>query len=336
MKVKAAELEVRAASPEFWSDPSAGKLLKELTRTREQLTSIDTLCADVEELAELSRIADAEGDESIEAELDASLAELAGRIREKELEQMLSGPDDHRDAIMTIHPGAGGVESMDWTAMLARMYQRWAERRGYQWQVLDMLPGDEAGVKSLTAEISGTHAYGYLKAECGVHRLVRISPFDASSRRHTSFASVNVLPEVDDAIAIEIDERDIRVDTYRASGAGGQHVNKTSSAVRITHIPSGIVVQCQSERSQHRNRENAMKILMSRLYRKRVEEEEARQAQIQGEKTEIAWGNQIRSYVLQPYSLVKDHRTDASTGNVQAVLDGEIDDFIEAFLLHRA
>lgn len=310
--------------------------MQELTRTREQLGSIDALCADVEELAELARIAENEGDESIEAELDTSLQELIGRLREKELEHMLGGQDDRRDAILTIHPGAGGTESMDWTAMLARMYQRWAERRGYEWRVLDMLPGDEAGVKSLTAEVSGTHAYGYLKAERGVHRLVRISPFDASKRRHTSFASVHVLPEVDDAIAIEIDDRDIRVDTFRASGAGGQHVNKTSSAVRITHIPTSIVVQCQNERSQHRNRENAMKILMSRLYQRRLEEEEARQAEIRGVKTEIAWGNQIRSYVLQPYMLVKDHRTDASTGNVQAVLDGEIDAFIEAFLLHRA
>ena len=297
--------------------------------------SLDSLDVDVEELAELARITDGEGDESIEAELRASLDDLMTRIRDKELEQMLSGADDHRDAILTIHPGAGGTESMDWAAMLARMYQRWAERRGFAWRLLDMLPGDEAGVKSLTAEVGGEHAYGYLKAERGVHRLVRISPYDASKRRHTSFASVDVVPEVDDAINIEIDEKDIRVDTYRASGAGGQHVNKTSSAVRITHMPTGIVVQCQNERSQHRNRENAMKILLSRLYQKRREEEEARRAEAQGAKTEIAWGNQIRSYVLQPYSLVKDHRTDVSSGNVQAILDGEIDQFIEAFLLSR-
>ncbi len=329
------ELEAKAASPSFWDDPSAGKMLQELTRAKEQLAGLDELQAEIHELAELARIAHEDGDEGMESEIAASLDALEARVRKKELEQMLGGPDDHRDALLTIHPGAGGTESMDWAAMLARMYQRWAERRGYEWKVLDVLMGEEAGVKSLTAEVAGSYAYGYLKAERGVHRLVRISPFDASKRRHTSFASVDVTPEVDDTITIEINEKDLRIDTFRASGAGGQHVNKTSSAVRITHIPTGIVVQCQNERSQHRNRENAMKILMSRLYQKRREEEEARRAEEEGVKGEIAWGNQIRSYVLQPYSLVKDHRTDTSTGNVQAVLDGEIDEFIEAFLLRR-
>ncbi|MCU0612239.1 MAG: peptide chain release factor 2 [Candidatus Eisenbacteria bacterium] len=333
LRSRAAELEARVSSPEFWSDPSAGRMLQELTRAREGLGRIDGLSAEVDEYTELARLVEAEGDESLSAELDISVQQLGKRIRAMELEHMLSGADDHRDAILTIHPGAGGIESMDWAAMLSRMYQRWAERHGHAWRVLDMSPGEEAGVKSLTAEVAGVNAYGYLKAERGVHRLVRISPFDASRRRHTSFASVSVLPEIDDTITVEIGDKDLRVDTFRASGAGGQHVNKTSSAVRITHIPTGTVVQCQSERSQHRNRENAMKILMSRLYQRQMEEEEAKRLEIQGEKTDIAWGNQIRSYVLQPYSLVKDHRTDLSDGNVQAILDGAIDQFIEGFLL---
>lgn len=335
LKRKVEEGERRASSPEFWADPSAGKILQDVTKAKQELESLDQLERSIAELEEFALMAEAEGDEALDAELQQQAEELLSRIRMRELEQMLSGPDDHRDAILTIHPGAGGTESMDWASMLARMYQRWAERRGYRWNVLDVLPGEEAGVKSLTAEVSGRYAYGYLKAERGVHRLVRISPFDASRRRHTSFASVDVTPEVDDPITVDISEKDIKVETFRASGAGGQHVNKTSSAVRITHIPTGIVVQCQNERSQHRNRENAMKILMSRLYQKKLEEEEARQAALRGEKTEIAWGNQIRSYVLQPYSLVKDHRTDESTGDVAAVLDGELDRFMEAFLLRK-
>jgi len=222
---------------------------------------------------------------------------------------------------------------MDWAQMLARMYQRWTEARGFGWKILELLPGDEAGIKSLSAVVSGKDTYGYLKAERGVHRLVRISPFDANHRRHTSFASVFVYPEVDDEISVTIDGNDLRIDTYRASGAGGQHVNKTSSAIRITHEPSGIVVQCQNERSQFRNRENAMKILLSRLYQRKLEEEEAKRAKLHASKSDIAWGSQIRSYVLHPYSLVKDHRTGLDVGNVQAVLDGRIDQFIEAVLL---
>jgi peptide chain release factor 2 len=246
---------------------------------------------------------------------------------------MLSGPDDHRNAILDLHPGAGGTESMDWAQMLSRMYQRWCEARGFQWRTLDILPGDEAGIKSISAEVAGRNAYGYLKAERGVHRLVRLSPFDANHRRHTSFASVFVFPAVDDEITVDVDENDLRIDTYRASGAGGQHVNKTSSAVRITHLPTGIVVQCQNERSQFRNKENAMKILLSKLYQRKMEEEDAKRAELHAGKSEIAWGSQIRSYVLHPYSLVKDHRTGVETGNVQAVLDGSIHHFIEAFLL---
>jgi len=234
-----------------------------------------------------------------------------------------------------IHAGAGGTEAQDWAEMLTRMYTRWAEDHGYTVEVLDSLPGEEAGIKSISLAVKGHRAYGYLKAERGVHRLVRISPFDASGRRHTSFASVTVEPDVEDDGEIEIDPSDLRIDTYRASGAGGQHVNKTESAVRITHLPTGIVVQCQSERSQHSNRDRAMRMLRARLLQRKLEEQQKKMAELRGEQAEIAWGSQIRSYVFQPYTMVKDHRTDAETGNVQAVMDGEIDMFIEAYLRHK-
>jgi peptide chain release factor 2 len=249
---------------------------------------------------------------------------------------MLQGPDDHMGALLTIHPGAGGLESQDWAEMLTRMYTRWAERHGYQVNVLDLQPGDEAGIKSATLEVSGQDAYGYLRAEKGIHRLVRISPFDAQSRRHTSFASVFVYPDIDDEIEVEIDESDLRIDTYRASGAGGQHVNKTDSAVRITHVPTKIVVTCQQERSQHKNRSTAMKMLKAALYERALEEQEKERAVLESTKTEIGWGNQIRSYVFQPYTMVNDHRTEVKIGDVNKVMDGDLDPFIEAYLKQSA
>ena len=245
---------------------------------------------------------------------------------------MLQGDDDHREAMVTIHPGAGGLESQDWAAMLSRMYRRWAEKRGYAVDVLDLQPGEEAGIKSVTLEISGECAYGYLRAEKGVHRLVRISPFDSQSRRHTSFASVFVYPVVNDEIEIEIDEADLRIDTFRASGAGGQHVNKTDSAIRITHQPTGTVVSCQQERSQHKNRSTAMKMLKAALWQRAQEERDREKQAVEASKTEIAWGNQIRSYVFAPYTMVNDHRTEIKKGDVGAVMDGALDPFIEAYL----
>jgi peptide chain release factor 2 len=274
-----------------------------------------------------------DNDQNILEELDQETKQIEARAKELELRGLLSNPEDEKNAILTIHPGAGGTESHDWAQMLMRLYLRWCERKEFKTEILDILSGEEAGIKSVTVEINGRYAYGYLKAESGVHRLVRISPFDASGRRHTSFASIFVVPEIDDDIEIEIEPNDLRIDTYRASGAGGQHVNRTDSAVRITHIPTNIVVTCQSERSQHKNKANAMKILKSRLYQRKLEEERAKRQKLEDRKTEIAWGNQIRSYVFHPYNMVKDHRTDHETGNVQRVMDGEIDDFIYAFLL---
>lgn len=252
-----------------------------------------------------------------------------------EIESTLSGEDDSKDALLTIHAGAGGTEAQDWAEMLFRMYSRWLERQNFQFKVIDLQVGEEAGIKGAVVEVTGQFAFGYLKAESGVHRLVRLSPFDANHRRHTSFASIFVYPEVDDDVEIEIDPKDLRIDTYRASGAGGQHVNKTSSAVRITHFPTNIVVQCQSERSQHLNKESAMKILRARLYQIKKEEEAEKLSKIEKSKKEIAWGSQIRSYVFHPYSMVKDHRTGVEKGNIQGVMDGDLDDFIKAYLIHK-
>lgn len=281
---------------------------------------------------ELATLLELEPDDGMEAELALEASGVEKGLDVLELQTMLQGDDDHRDAILTIHPGAGGTESQDWAEMLERMYTRWAERRGATIHMLDHQPGDEAGIKSVTLEITGDHIYGYLKAEKGVHRLVRISPFDAQSRRHTSFASVFVYPLVDDEIEIEIDDGDLRVDTYRASGAGGQHVNKTDSAIRITHLPTNIVVQCQKERSQHKNRATAMKMLKAALYQRALDEKEKEREAVEATKTEIGWGNQIRSYVFHPYTMVNDHRTEMKVGDVHAVLDGKLDEFIEAFL----
>jgi peptide chain release factor 2 len=264
------------------------------------------------------------------------VAEVAEAMAQTELTQILSGPDDRRNAIVSLHPGAGGTEAQDWAEILLRMYLRWADCRGYRKEILEYQPGEEAGVKSVTFTVEGDYAYGYLKAEAGIHRLVRISPFDANSRRHTSFASVFVYPEVDDTIKVEINEADLRVDTYRSSGAGGQHVNKTDSAVRLTHMPTGIVVACQNERSQHKNRAMAMKILRSRLYELEIEKQREKMDVFHKTKKDIAWGSQIRSYVLHPYRMVKDHRTGTEIGNADAVLDGDIDKFIQAYLLQAS
>jgi peptide chain release factor 2 len=274
--------------------------------------------------------------ESVETELATALATYERDVQSAEVRTMLSGDLDRKNAIITIHPGAGGTESQDWAEMLMRMYLRWTERRGFGREVLDLQPGDEAGIKSTTLLVTGDYAYGLLAAEAGVHRLVRISPFDQAARRHTSFASLYVWPELADDIDIEIDEKDLRIDTFRSSGAGGQHVNVTDSAVRLTHLPTGIVVSCQNERSQHKNRASAMKVLKSRLYDMRLKEQQAKMAQLGGEKKGIAFGSQIRSYVLHPYQMVKDHRTKFQVGDINRILDGDLDEFIKAYLLKKA
>ena len=283
-------------------------------------------------LQEMAELLEDESDDEMEAEVVQELQRAEKAVAELELKTMLQGPDDHRDALVTIHPGAGGTESQDWAEMLTRMYTRWAEKHGFSVAVLDLQPGEEAGLKSVTLEIKGQYAFGYLRAEAGVHRLVRISPFDSQARRHTSFSSVFVYPMVDDEIEIEIDEGDLRIDTFRASGAGGQHVNKTDSAIRITHEPTGIVVSCQQERSQHKNKATAMKMLKAALYQRAQEEREKERAALEATKTDISWGNQIRSYVFQPYTMVNDHRTELKDGDVQGVMDGDLDPFIEAYL----
>lgn len=284
----------------------------------------------------LFELAQEENDEEAAREVEENLEKIEKGILGLELQRMLQNEDDHNDAIVVIHSGAGGTESQDWAEILLRMYLRWAEKNRYKTEIIDILPGEEAGIKSVTFTVVGRYAYGFLKAEIGVHRLVRISPFDANRRRHTSFASVFIYPDVEDEIKIEIDEADLRIDTFRSSGAGGQHVNKTDSAVRITHIPTGIVVQCQNERSQHRNKAMAMKVLRARLYELQVKERNQKMEEMHASKKEIAWGSQIRSYILHPYRLVKDHRTGIEVGDVDAVLDGEIDSFIQAYLLSQS
>ena len=321
----------------FWDDQEAARqVIDESNRLKGWVGPWTELDRKSAELTELGELLEADEDPELEAEWLSEIDDLGRRAEALEVRTMLQGPDDHRGALLTIHPGAGGLESQDWAEMLTRMYTRWAERRGYQVSVLDLQPGDEAGIKSATLEVSGQDAYGYLRAEKGIHRLVRISPFDAQSRRHTSFASVFVYPDIDDEIEVEIDESDLRVDTYRASGAGGQHVNKTDSAIRITHVPTKIVVTCQQERSQHKNRSTAMKMLKAALYERAVEEQEKEKAVLESTKTEIGWGNQIRSYVFQPYTMVNDHRTEVKIGDVNKVMDGDLDPFIEAYLKQSA
>lgn len=288
---------------------------------------------EIEEAELLLEMAVEERDGDAEREVAQSLAAIENDIDTTELECMFSGEHDANNAIVSIHAGAGGTEAQDWVDMLMRMYLRWAEDKGFKTSILDYLAGDEAGVKSVSIFFNGKYAYGYLRSELGIHRLVRISPFDASGRRHTSFASVMVMPELDDTVHVDIDDKELRIDTYRSSGSGGQHVNKTDSAIRITHLPTGIVVQCQNERSQHRNKDMAMKMLTAQLYEREREKKAEEQQSLHGEKKEIAWGSQIRSYILQPYRLIKDHRTDHEMGNVDAVLDGRLDSFIKAYLL---
>ena len=324
------------SSASFWDDKEKSQAtvqkLKANKEITEPLQQFQQSFEDVEVLAEL---AEEEQDEGAAQEALEEARTLADRLSRFEFRAMLNGPDDLRNAYLSIHAGAGGTESCDWVAMLLRMYTHWAAANEYECEMVEDLPGEEAGFRRVMALVRGPWAYGYLKSEIGVHRLVRISPFDSNARRHTSFAAVDVMPEVDEHVDIEIDEKDLRVDTYRSSGAGGQHVNKTSSAVRIAHIPTGIVVQCQNERSQHKNRKQAMSLLRAKLYRLKEQEREAEIAKAYDEKGEIAWGNQIRSYVLQPYQLVKDLRTGVETSNVQAVLDGDISMFLEGYLKHR-
>ncbi|MCC3374057.1 peptide chain release factor 2 [Cohnella sp. REN36] len=328
-----ANFEEKMSAPDFWDDnEKAQGVITELNAIRSVVEQYQKLFSEQEDLEGMLEILEEETDEEMEAEWVASVKALNEKVDGFELQLLLNQPYDKSHAILELHPGAGGTESQDWASMLYRMYTRWAEKKGFKVELLDYLPGDEAGIKSVTIMVRGYNAYGYLKAEKGVHRLVRISPFDASGRRHTSFVSCDVVPEIPDDIQIDIRPEDLRVDTYRASGAGGQHINKTDSAIRITHLPTGIVVACQTERSQISNRDRAMKMLQSKLYEKKIQEQQAELAAIRGEQLDIAWGSQIRSYVFHPYSMVKDHRTSVETGNVQAVMDGELDPFIDGYL----
>jgi peptide chain release factor 2 len=321
------------SAPGFWDDREAAQAtIEEINEHKRWVDTWQNLENQRDDLGLLYELAVEEDDGEALTEVQAEANALEKNLAELEFRNMLSGRDDAKNALLTIHPGAGGTESSDWAQMLLRMYMRWIERRGFRKELMDLQPGDEAGIKSATVEVTGKYAYGYLKAEAGVHRLVRLSPFDSQNRRHTSFASVFVYPEIEDAVEIEINESELRVDTYRASGAGGQHVNKTDSAVRITHLPTGIVVQCQNERSQHKNRSSAMKILRARLYQFQEEEKKKALEAVEHTKKRIEWGNQIRSYVLHPYNMVKDHRTGEETSNVEAVMDGNIDAFIHAYL----
>jgi len=331
------ELNKVTSQPDFWNDAEkAQSILREQAAFKGVIDSWEKHRSDLEEARFFLDVAKDEKNEEALTEAATKVTEVAKGMAQTELTQLLGGPDDRRNAIVSLHPGAGGTEAQDWAEILLRMYLRWCDRRGYRKEILEYQPGEEAGVKSVTLLVEGDYAYGYLKAEAGIHRLVRISPFDANSRRHTSFASVFVYPEVDDDIKVEINEADLRVDTYRSSGAGGQHVNKTDSAVRLTHIPTGIVVACQNERSQHKNRAMAMKILKSRLYDLEIEKQKEKMETYHKTKKDIAWGSQIRSYVLHPYRMVKDHRTSVEVGNADAVLDGDLDQFIQAYLLQAS
>ena len=334
---KIAELEYKMGEPSFWDDAAAAqKLNQELAALKGGVDTYKGLMAKYEDAETLYEMGIEEGDASMEDDIRAELDLIAEGLETLQLEVLLSGDYDANDAILTLHAGAGGTEAQDWTQMLLRMYGRWAERHGFAVETADLQPGDEAGVKSATLFIKGHNAYGFLKSEKGVHRLVRISPFDSQARRHTSFSACDVMPEIDDAVEVPINMDDVRVDYYRASGAGGQHINKTSSAVRMTHEPTGIVVQCQNERSQLQNKEQCMKMLRAKLFELEQEKKEEEIAKLEGVQQKIEWGSQIRSYVFQPYTMVKDVRTNAETGNVQAVMDGDIDPFIRAYLNAKA
>ncbi len=324
------------SDPSFWDDQQAAQtVINEANALKEAVNEFNSLNDTYEDLQVSYELVKEEFDEELADELASEIKELTSSLNKFELQLLLSDPYDKNNAILELHPGAGGTESQDWGSMLLRMYTRWAEKKGFKVETLDYLPGDEAGIKSVTLLIKGHNAYGYLKAEKGVHRLVRISPFDSSGRRHTSFVSCEVMPEFDDDIEVEVRTEDLKIDTYRASGAGGQHINTTDSAVRITHTPTNTVVTCQSERSQIKNREKAMKMLKAKLYQLEIDKQQAELAEIRGEQKEIGWGSQIRSYVFHPYSMVKDHRTSAEVGNVQGVMDGDLDPFIDAYLRSR-
>jgi len=324
------EIEKKAQSPDFWNDrANAQKLMGRLKLYKKDIETIKRVEEELQYLEELEELRE---EEEFQREYEKELAKLQKDVEELEIKALFRDEDDTKNAILSIHPGAGGTESQDWAEMLMRMYLRWIERKGFKYKIIDLQPGDVAGIKDVTIFVEGDYAYGYLKAERGVHRLVRISPFDANQRRHTSFASVFVYPEAED-VEVEIKEDELKIDTFRSSGPGGQHMQKNETAVRITHIPTGIVVTCQSERSQHQNKTIALKILKARLYNYYKEKEKEKLEDVEKEKGDIAWGNQIRSYILHPYKMVKDHRTGVETGNPNAVLDGEIDDFIKAFLL---
>ncbi|WP_147629694.1 peptide chain release factor 2 [Oceanobacillus picturae] len=332
-KARIQELELEMADPGFWNDQEAAqKVINEVNGLKSYSENFEALEERIENLEVSYELVKEENDQELFQELSGEMTEIISDINEFELLMLLSEPYDANNAILELHPGAGGTESQDWASMLLRMYQRWAEAKDFKVEMLDYLAGEEAGVKSVTLLIKGHNAYGYLKAEKGVHRLVRISPFDSSGRRHTSFASCDIMPEMSDDVDIDIRTEDLKVDTYRASGAGGQHVNTTDSAVRITHVPTNVIVTCQNERSQIKNREAAMKMLKSKLYQLEIEKQQQELAEIRGEQKEIGWGSQIRSYVFHPYSMVKDHRTNTEMGNTQAVMDGEIDPFIDAYL----
>ncbi|MEK4566217.1 peptide chain release factor 2 [Alkalihalobacillus sp. FSL R5-0424] len=328
-----AELEEKMTDPEFWNNQdTAQEVINESNGLKEQVDTFLSMESTYEDLEVSYELVKEEADQELEAELAKGVGELSQIIDQFELQLLLSEPYDKNNAILELHPGAGGTESQDWASMLLRMYTRWADQKGFKVETMNYLPGDEAGVKSVTLLIKGHNAYGYLKAEKGVHRLVRISPFDSSGRRHTSFVSCEVMPELDENVEIEVATEDLKVDTYRASGAGGQHINTTDSAVRITHIPTNTVVTCQNERSQIKNREQAMKMMKAKLYQLKIEEQQQELAEIRGEQKDIGWGSQIRSYVFHPYSMVKDHRTNHEIGNTSSVMDGDLDPFIDAYL----
>lgn len=319
--------------PGFWDNPAKSTaIVQESKKLKDVIERYEALCTDREDMLTLIEIGEEENDVSLVSEIQGSLQSFEKQFEELRIETLLSGEYDRDNAILTLHAGAGGTESCDWASMLCRMYQRWAEKKGFQVEMLDFLDGEEAGLKSVTLQVNGMNAYGYLKSEHGVHRLVRISPFNAAGKRQTSFVSCDVMPDIEEDLDVEIADDDIRIDTYRSSGAGGQHINKTSSAIRITHFPTGIVVQCQNERSQHMNKDKAMQMLKAKLYLLKQQEQLDKASGIRGEAKEIGWGSQIRSYVMQPYTMVKDHRTNAEVSNVQGVLDGNIDSFMNAYL----
>ena len=337
LRARFEEVEAESARPDLWENrENAQKVNREKNRLEREIQFYDELSGSLEDAEVLLELANEAEDEAVRLEVVAKFDDVEAVLEEAELRQLLGGEHDRNNAILSVNSGAGGTDACDWAEMLMRMYLRWAERKGYKVSIIDIQYADEAGIRSVTLEIAGDYAYGYLNSEQGVHRLVRISPFDSQARRHTAFASVTAVPEIDDEIEIEIDEKDLRVDTYRSSGAGGQHVNKTDSAIRITHLPSGIVVQCQNERSQHKNRATAMKVLRSHLFERERLQQAEKLAELTGEKREIGFGSQIRSYTLHPQQRVKDHRSDCEISNVSAVLDGDLDRLIHATLLHQS